>query len=77
LLKRLPVTVVASSSLLTTVVAISFSVTLLKEPLTRAFLFGGALTLAGVGIILYRRARKEGAPQTAGGAIAAAEEQQT
>jgi O-acetylserine/cysteine efflux transporter len=77
LLKRLPVTIVASSSLLTTVIAIGFSVTILNEPLTQSFLVGGALTLAGVAIILYRRARKEGPPRTAGGAIAAAEEQQT
>lgn len=77
LLKRLPVTIVASSSLLTTVIAVFFSISVLGEPLTASFLAGGALTLAGVGIILYRRARLEGAPKTAGDAVAAAEGQQT
>lgn len=54
LIQRLPVNQVASSTLLATIVAVSGGVFILGEPLTWQFLVGGAMTLAGVGIILIR-----------------------
>ena len=69
LLKRLPVSVVAPSALLTTFLAVAFSSLFLKEPVGWRIVLGGALTLFGVGIVLLRSARKADAtPAVAGGA---------
>lgn len=54
LIKRLPVSVVSSSTMLATLVAVAGGVILLGEPLTWQFLVGGAMTLGGVGVILLR-----------------------
>ncbi|MEO1243549.1 MAG: DMT family transporter [Pseudomonadota bacterium] len=58
LLQRLPVSVVAPSALLTTLLAVIFSVLLLGDPFGPPMIIGGLMTLAGVGIVLIRTARK-------------------
>lgn len=55
LLQRLPIYIVSSSGLMTTVVAILSSAIILREPITAPFVIGGLLTLIGVGFILYAR----------------------
>lgn len=55
LLQRLPIYVVSTTGLMTTVVAIISSALILKEPLTPSLLGGGVLTLLGIGLILYSR----------------------
>jgi len=59
LLQRLPVSVVAPSVLLTTVLAVFFSVLILGDPFGLRMVIGGLMTLAGVGIVLLRSTRKE------------------
>ena len=59
LLQRLPVSVVAPSMLLTTVMAVFFSVLLLGDPFGLRLVAGGLMTLGGVGFVLYRNARKQ------------------
>lgn len=54
LLQRRPVSEVASSTLLTTFLAVAFSVLLLGEPLTQIIIIGGVMTLVGVGIVVLR-----------------------
>jgi len=58
LLQRLPVSLVAPSGLLTTLIAVFFSVMLLGDKLTAPMLIGGGLILVGVGIILVRNSTK-------------------
>jgi len=57
LLQRLPIYVVATSGLLTTVFGMSGAIILLKEPFTGSLFTGAALTLIGVGLILWRNNR--------------------
>jgi len=52
LLQRLPVSTVATSGLMTTVIAVIASVLILGESLTPAFILGGIMTVIGVGVIL-------------------------
>ena len=59
LLQRLPVSVVAPSVLLTTVLAVFFGVLLLGDPFGLRIVIGGLMTLAGVGIVLVRTSKKE------------------
>ncbi len=75
LLQRLPVSQVAPSALLTTVIAVFFSVLLLGDPLSTRLFIGGAMTLVGVGIVLLRgpktrpptsRPLEAGAPESLG-----------
>lgn len=54
LLQRLPVSVVAPSGLLTMLLGVGFSILFLGERVTPAFFAGGAMTLAGVAIVLFR-----------------------
>lgn len=74
LIQRRPISEVTSSSLLTTFCAVMFSVAILGEPFTFAFVIGGIMTLIGVGIIVIRApatAPEPGAPEAvvvAGGA---------
>ncbi|MEX0643972.1 MAG: DMT family transporter [Parvularculaceae bacterium] len=67
LLQRLPVSQVAPSALLTTLLAITFSIVFLGDRLTWLFAVGGAMALTGVGIILLRTAKariiEPGAPE--------------
>lgn len=66
LLQRRPVSQVASSTLLTTFLAVLFSILILGEPLTTVILIGGAMTLVGVGIVVLRApttAPEPGAPE--------------
>lgn len=75
LIQRRPVSEVASSTLLTTLLAVMFSVALLGEPFTFAFVVGGAMTLVGVGIVVLRApatAPEPGAPEAV---VAAPEEE--
>lgn len=55
LLQRLPIYIVSTSGLMTTVIAVIASTVILKEPLTLPFLIGGIITLSGIGFILYAR----------------------
>jgi O-acetylserine/cysteine efflux transporter len=55
LLQRLPISVVAPSGLLTTVIAVIGAVALLGEELTLALAGGMLLVLIGVGIVLWRQ----------------------
>ena len=59
LLQRLPVSLVAPSMLLTTVMAVFFSVVLLGDPFGPTMIAGGLMTLAGVGFVLFRNAVKQ------------------
>lgn len=59
LLQRLPVSQVAVSTLLTTLLGVGFSVVFLGERLTTQFLIGGAMVVAGVGFVLLRAAKKK------------------
>lgn len=58
LLARNPVATVASFVLLMPIVAILLSAVLLHETLSPALIWGGVLTLAGVGIITIRKIQK-------------------
>lgn len=59
LLQRLPVSVVAPSVLLTTILAVFFGVALLGDPFGPRMIIGGLMTLAGVGVVLLRSAGKQ------------------
>lgn len=61
LLQRLPIYIVSTSGLMTTVVAVLSSLIILKEPLSVQLVLGAGMTLLGVGIILYSRRRRSGA----------------
>ena len=54
LLQRLPIYVVSTTGLLTTVIAVIAGVTILDEAVTPQLLAGGLLTLCGVALILIR-----------------------
>ena len=58
LIDRLPVNQVAASTMLVSIFAVLISITVLSEPVTWQLLAGGAMTLAGVGIILFRSNRE-------------------
>lgn len=62
LLQRLPVSQVAPSVLLTTFLAVSFSVLLLGDPVSLKLVIGGAMTLAGVGVVLLRGPKTRAPP---------------
>lgn len=66
LLQRLPVSQVAVSTLLTTLLGVACSVLFLGERMTTQFLIGGAMVLAGVGFVLLRAAKKRSATLGAG-----------
>lgn len=55
LLQRLPIYIVSTSGLMTTVIAVIASAIILKEPITAPFLIGGLITVTGIGFILYAR----------------------
>lgn len=57
LLQRLPIYIVSSAGLMTTVIAVIGSAVLLGEPLTPRLLIGGIITLGGIGLILTRNNR--------------------
>jgi O-acetylserine/cysteine efflux transporter len=67
LLQRLPVSLVASSALLTTMLGVTFSVLLLNEPLTTRFLVGGVMAMGGIAVVLLRSTKgrivEPGAPE--------------
>lgn len=54
LLQRLPIYVVSTTGLMTTVIAVTASVVILNEALTPQLLIGGLTTLFGIGLILMR-----------------------
>lgn len=54
LLQRLPIYIVSTSGLMTTLIAVVASILVLNESLTTQFIIGGLMTLAGVGLILWR-----------------------
>jgi len=55
LLQRLPIYIVSSTGLMTTVIAVIASAVILGETLTPNLLLGGLITLGGIGLILARR----------------------
>jgi len=59
LLHRRPVSEVAPFTLMCPVMALALGVTIAGEPLTARMLAGGAMTLAGVGFILRRTAKRD------------------
>ncbi len=80
LIQRLPISTLAPSNLLTMVLAVMFSIVILGDPFTVRIALGGALTLAGVGVVLLRGARSASprpltpAPVAAPAPVLAAEE---
>lgn len=67
LIQRRPLSEVASSTLLTTFLAVLFSILILGEALTVVILIGGVMTLIGVGIVVLRApatAPEPGAPES-------------
>ncbi|MEL6370342.1 MAG: EamA family transporter [Pseudomonadota bacterium] len=56
LLQRLPMAIVSTATLLTSMLAVMFSIIFLGEPLSSRFFVGGLMTLVGVAIILMRNA---------------------
>ena len=54
LLQRLPIYLVSTTGLMTTVIAVTASVLILNEALTPQLLIGGLTTLFGIGLILMR-----------------------
>lgn len=63
LLQRLPVSLVAPSGLLTTLLAVIFSIWLLGDTLTAPMILGGLFVLVGVGVILLRNSTKTPPPK--------------
>ena len=57
LLQRLPIYIVSSTGLMTTVIAVIASAMILGEALTLNLLLGGLITLGGIGLILARNNR--------------------
>jgi len=55
LLQRLPIYIVSSTGLMTTVIAVIGSALILGEALTPNLMLGGAVTLGGIGLILVRK----------------------
>jgi len=66
LLQRRPVSEIAPSLLLTTLVAVALGVFLLGEAFTARMALGGLMTLAGVAIIIMRSTSKGAARSTVG-----------
>ncbi len=62
LLQRLPIYVVSTTGLMTTVIAVTASVLILNEALTPQLLIGGLTTLFGIGLILMRNKGPKNAP---------------
>ncbi len=58
LLQRLPIYIVSSTGLMTTVIAVIASAVLLGERLTLNLLLGGIITLGGIALILARNSHK-------------------
>jgi O-acetylserine/cysteine efflux transporter len=67
LLQRLPVSLVASSALMTTLLGVTFSVVLLGDHITPRFAIGGVMALGGISLVLLRTAAgriiEPGAPE--------------
>ena len=59
LLQRLPISTVAPSGLLTTVIGVIGGALILKEPLTAILLIGGGVTLGGIALILWRNRMRD------------------
>lgn len=59
LLGRLPIQVVTPSGLLTTVIGVAGGLLILREPPSLGLFVGGAITLIGVGIVIWRSGRKQ------------------
>lgn len=66
LIQRLPISLVAPSAFITTLIAVIASVIILGDPLTLPFLIGGAMTMAGVAIVLLRSNRAAAEPGARG-----------
>ena len=62
LLQRLPIYIVATTGLVTTLIAVLGGVLILGEHLNTQFYIGGAMTVLGVAVILWRNRTKAVAP---------------
>jgi O-acetylserine/cysteine efflux transporter len=71
LLQGLPVSVVASTTLVTTLLGVVFSILFLGEKAGPPFLLGALMALAGVAIVLLRTGRKPSIQQAAAAAAEA------
>jgi len=58
LLQRLPIHVVAPSGLMTTVIGVIGGTLILREALTVTLVLGGAVTLSGIALILWRNRKR-------------------
>jgi O-acetylserine/cysteine efflux transporter len=79
LLRRVPLSLLAPSGLLITLVAVGFGVVLLGDPLTPRVILGAILVLAGVGVVLIRsnRAKTSRTEPPAQGAVEAGLSEET
>lgn len=62
LLQRLPIYIVATGGLMTTVFAVGLSAVILKETMSPQLIAGGLMTMLGVGFILLRGVKRPPAP---------------
>lgn len=62
LLQRLPIYIVATGGLMTTVFAVGLSALILKETMSPQLIAGGLMTMVGVGFILLRGRKSAAAP---------------
>lgn len=62
LLQRLPIYIVATGGLMTTVFAVGLSAIILKETMSPQLIAGGLMTMVGVGFILLRGRKPAAAP---------------
>lgn len=62
LLQRLPIYIVATGGLMTTVFAVLFSALILKETMSSQLVLGGLMTMVGVGFILLRGKKPPSTP---------------
>ncbi|GLQ22655.1 membrane protein [Algimonas ampicilliniresistens] len=59
LLSRLPIQVVAPSGLLNTVIGVAGGLIILREPLSLGLILGVAVTMSGVGIVIWRSTHRK------------------
>ena len=59
LLKQMPVSQAAMSTILATMVAVFFGITLLGEPFSPIMILGAAMVIGGVGVVILRTPQKQ------------------
>lgn len=63
LLQRLPISIISSCGLMTTVIAVTGGIVILGEPISAPLFIGAGLVLCGVGLILLRNRKAVPAPE--------------